>query len=102
MSADELESLRLAQLIQAQEDEDASAMLDASVDTVVPSSTHYLGYVEDFETPDMIMRKFQELDNVQEKYRREKVRGVVCFLMLCVLFNLCPIPPSHLLCFAGV
>ena len=31
----------------------------------MPSSVHYLGYVEDEETPDMIMRKFKELEKVQ-------------------------------------
>lgn len=30
----------------------------------LPSSAHYVGYVEDNETPDMIMRKFDELDKV--------------------------------------
>lgn len=30
----------------------------------VPSAAHYVGYVEDNETPEMIMRKFDELDKV--------------------------------------
>jgi hypothetical protein len=30
----------------------------------VPSAAHYVGYVEDEETPEMIMRKFEELDRV--------------------------------------
>lgn len=30
----------------------------------VPSSAHYVGYVEDNETPEMIMKKFEELDKV--------------------------------------
>eukprot|EP01025_Chloroclados_australasicus_P033872 TRINITY_DN3464_c1_g1_i2.p1 TRINITY_DN3464_c1_g1~~TRINITY_DN3464_c1_g1_i2.p1 ORF type:complete len:409 (-),score=31.85 TRINITY_DN3464_c1_g1_i2:303-1472(-) len=33
---------------------------------VQPSAAHYLGYVEDDETPEMIMRKFQELDKIQQ------------------------------------
>lgn len=30
----------------------------------IPSATHYVGYVEDEETPEMIMKKFEELDRV--------------------------------------
>ena len=30
----------------------------------VPSAVHYVGYVEDDETPEMIMRKFEELSKV--------------------------------------
>ena len=30
----------------------------------VPSAVHYVGYVEDEETPDMIMKKFEELERV--------------------------------------
>ena len=30
----------------------------------VPSAVHYVGYVEDEETPEMIMRKFEELNKV--------------------------------------
>ncbi|MEW5304768.1 MAG: hypothetical protein WDW36_007356 [Sanguina aurantia] len=30
----------------------------------VPSATHYVGYVEDEETPEMIMKKFEELERV--------------------------------------
>ncbi|GMH35742.1 hypothetical protein BSKO_03610 [Bryopsis sp. KO-2023] len=30
----------------------------------VPSNAHYVGYVEDNETPEMIMKKFEELDKV--------------------------------------
>lgn len=32
--------------------------------TSLPSATHYVGYVEDEETPEMIMKKFEELDRV--------------------------------------
>eukprot|EP00803_Ostreobium_quekettii_P009047 evm.model.scf_1524.3 EVM.evm.TU.scf_1524.3 scf_1524:18566-23824(+) len=30
----------------------------------MPSATHYIGYVEDAETPEMIMKKFEELDRI--------------------------------------
>ena len=30
----------------------------------LPSGAHYVGYVEDGETPEMIMKKFEELDRV--------------------------------------
>lgn len=30
----------------------------------VPSAVHYVGYVEDEETPEMIMKKFEELEKV--------------------------------------
>ena len=30
----------------------------------LPSAVHYLGYVEEDETPEMIMKKFEELDKV--------------------------------------
>ena len=29
-----------------------------------PSAVHYVGYVEDNETPEMIMKKFEELEKV--------------------------------------
>ena len=29
-----------------------------------PSAVHYVGYVEDEETPEMIMKKFEELEKV--------------------------------------
>lgn len=35
--------------------------------TTVPSAVHYVGYVEDDETPEMIMSKFQELENIQRQ-----------------------------------
>lgn len=35
----------------------------------IPSAIHYVGYVEDDETPEMIMRKFEELERI-------KVRGM--------------------------
>ena len=31
----------------------------------VPSAVHYVGYVEDDETPEMIMKKFEELEKVR-------------------------------------
>jgi hypothetical protein len=30
----------------------------------MPSAVHYVGYVEDDETPEMIMKKFEELEKV--------------------------------------
>ena len=30
----------------------------------MPSAVHYVGYVEEDETPEMIMKKFEELDKV--------------------------------------
>lgn len=31
----------------------------------MPSAVHYVGYVEDDETPEMIMRKFEELERIK-------------------------------------
>ncbi len=31
----------------------------------MPSAIHYVGYVEDDETPEMIMRKFEELERIK-------------------------------------
>jgi hypothetical protein len=31
----------------------------------MPSAVHYVGYVEDDETPEMIMKKFEELEKVR-------------------------------------
>lgn len=36
----------------------------------IPSATHYVGYVEDEETPEMIMKKFEELDRVVASSQR--------------------------------
>jgi hypothetical protein len=33
--------------------------------TAAPSAVHYVGYVEDNETPEMIMKKFEELEKVR-------------------------------------
>lgn len=33
-----------------------------------PSAVHYVGYVEDEETPEMIMKKFEELEKVLEDF----------------------------------
>ena len=35
--------------------------------TAAPSAVHYVGYVEDEETPEMIMKKFEELEKVRSK-----------------------------------
>lgn len=39
--------------------------------TTVPSAVHYVGYVEDDETPEMIMSKFQELEEIQKQEPKE-------------------------------
>lgn len=31
----------------------------------MPSAVHYVGYVEEDETPEMIMKKFEELEKVR-------------------------------------
>ena len=33
---------------------------------LVPSAVHYVGYVEEDETPEMIMKKFEALDKVMQ------------------------------------
>jgi hypothetical protein len=35
--------------------------------TVVPDAVHYVGYVEEEETPEMIMKKFEELERIMAK-----------------------------------
>ena len=37
-----------------------------------PSGAHYVGYVEDGETPEMIMKKFEELDRVMAAGRGQR------------------------------
>ena len=37
-----------------------------------PSSTHYVGYVEDDETPEAIMKKFEALERVQQRLTAER------------------------------
>ena len=39
-----------------------------------PSASHYVGYVEEGETVDMIMRKFAQLDDFQRE-KRQKTEG---------------------------
>ena len=36
----------------------------------LPSASHYVGYVEEDETPEMIMKKFEELDRVMQASAR--------------------------------
>lgn len=38
--------------------------------TAVPDATHYVGYVEDQETPEMIMKKFEEMEKIKAASRR--------------------------------
>lgn len=38
--------------------------------TAVPDATHYVGYVEDEETPEMIMKKFEEMEKIKAASRR--------------------------------
>lgn len=33
--------------------------------SALPDATHYVGYVEDDETPEMIMRKFEEMERIK-------------------------------------
>lgn len=37
-----------------------------TVKSQVPSAIHYVGYVEDDETPEMIMKKFEELERIKK------------------------------------
>lgn len=37
----------------------------AGNNAAMPSATHYVGYVEEDETPEMIMKKFEELEKVR-------------------------------------
>lgn len=37
----------------------------------MPSAIHYVGYVEDDETPEMIMRKFEELERIKVRMTHE-------------------------------
>ena len=39
---------------------------------LVPSAVHYVGYVEDDETPEAIMRKFEELERIQQALAEKK------------------------------
>ena len=39
---------------------------------VVPSAVHYIGYVEEDETPEMIMKKFEELERVMAASTAER------------------------------
>lgn len=38
--------------------------------TAVPDATHYVGYVEDEETPEMIMKKFEEMERIKAASKR--------------------------------
>ena len=40
--------------------------------SVVPSAVHYVGYVEADETPEMIMKKFEELERVMATSTAER------------------------------
>ncbi|KAK9822723.1 hypothetical protein WJX74_000236 [Apatococcus lobatus] len=40
--------------------------------SVVPSAVHYVGYVEEDETPEMIMKKFEELERVMATSTAER------------------------------
>ena len=42
----------------------------------VPSAIHYVGYVEDDETPEMIMAKFAELQRIQEEANQRKQQSI--------------------------
>lgn len=38
----------------------------------LPASHHFVGYVEDDETPEMIMKKFEELERYMKEKEKEK------------------------------
>ena len=40
--------------------------------SAMPSAVHYVGYVEEDETPEMIMAKFQELERIQKAVQEAK------------------------------
>lgn len=41
----------------------------------LPSAAHYVGYVEDDETPEMIMKKFEEFEKVRTRLAHVKASG---------------------------
>lgn len=40
--------------------------------TAVPDATHYVGYVEDDETPEMIMKKFEAMEQIKAAAASDK------------------------------
>eukprot|EP00879_Flechtneria_rotunda_P014792 GHRR01015456.1.p1 GENE.GHRR01015456.1~~GHRR01015456.1.p1 ORF type:complete len:425 (+),score=130.60 GHRR01015456.1:682-1956(+) len=53
--------------------------------TALPDATHYVGYVEDEETPEMIMRKFEEMERIRAAHQArqalsEAVQGSQCLV----------------------
>jgi len=44
-----------------------------------PSAVHYVGYVEDNETPEMIMKKFEELEKVANCLRASLISHFAWF-----------------------
>lgn len=44
----------------------------------IPSAVHYVGYVEDDETPEMIMRKFEELERIRQATADVNDKEVSC------------------------
>jgi hypothetical protein len=42
--------------------------------TAVPDATHYVGYVEDEETPEMIMKKFEEMERIKATHKKSAVQ----------------------------
>ena len=55
----------------------ASASLRArtSRGNTAPSSAHYVGYVQDDETPEMIMKKFEEMERIRQQARAGAENG---------------------------
>jgi hypothetical protein len=43
----------------------------------MPSAIHYVGYVEEDETPEMIMKKFEELEKVRGCHGESRKLGRV-------------------------
>ncbi len=56
----------------------------ASTKAAMPSAIHYVGYVEEDETPEMIMKKFEELEKVR---RCQSMALPVTTLMPLCTFN---------------
>lgn len=51
-----------------------------SKQAAAPSAVHYVGYVEEDETPEAIMKKFEELEKVRFAIRDTAFRGILSSL----------------------
>ena len=53
----------------------------AATQRTMPSATHYVGYVYEDETPEMIMRKFEEMERIMAASKQQVfIRGVLNLL----------------------